>query len=52
MIQSDLFTRINYSKVGQLNWASDHAHITVDIAEVITKYCEVPTEWNKVYQQF
>ena len=52
MIQTDLFTRINYLKVGQFNWASDHAHITADIAVDIAKYREVPAEWKKVYKQF
>ena len=52
MIQSDLFNRINYFKVGQFNWASDHAHITADIAVDIVKYREVPAEWKKVYKQF
>ena len=49
MMQNDLFTRINYFKVGQFNWVSDHAHITADITVDIAKYREVPAEWKKVY---
>ena len=47
IIQSDLFTRINYFKFGKFNWASGHAHITAAIAVDIAKYREVPSECKK-----
>ena len=51
LAQCDLIPRINYFRVGQFDWMSDHAFISTDVAVDIAKYKDIPSEWKKVNRQ-
>ena len=51
LAQCDLIPRINYFRVGQFDWMSDHAFISTDVAVDIAKYKDIPSEWKRVNRQ-
>ena len=50
--KNEILCRINYFSVGDIEWFSDHAYISADLALDIAKYKAIPQEWLTVNWQF
>ena len=52
IVPSQFLSRLNFLKIGDFDWYSDHALLSADISVDIAKYRELPGNWQEIHRQF
>ena len=52
ILPEDILNRLNYFKVADFDWYSDHSYISADLPVDISKAHDVPFAWSKIVRQF